>query len=396
MFCFCCKVFRTGAPKGRLEGESFNDRHHAAGRVKAHEVTLDHLTHMKMWFDMRKRLRENQTIDKDQYEILKKETDYWKKVLLRIVALVKFLAKHNLAFRNGNFLGIIEMLEEFDLVIKEHVRRIISGDLHVHYLGHNIQNEIILFLADEIKKELIKNIKEAKYYSIILDCTPDSNHQEQMTIIVRYVKISSNSSQTRWESRFESVKAIKLHLADLREALLQVGETDNDAAIADEAISLAERELSDFDFLVSIVIWYEVLNQVNFVSKKLQAKDMHLEIVIQEINNLIKYFKEYRENGFSKAIDEAREIASEMDIDPIFIQKRIIKRKKRNDESSSSEVAFTVEENFRVNYFLYTVDQALASLEKRFDQFKWYEGLFGFLFPHKLRNIKDQVVLLSS
>ncbi|XP_022032568.1 zinc finger MYM-type protein 1-like [Helianthus annuus] len=417
MFCFCCKVFRTGAPKG-----------------------------------------------------------------------------------NGNFLGIIEMLEKFDPVIKEHVRQIISGDLHVHYLGRNIQNEIILLLADEIKKELIKNIKEAKYYLIILDCTPDSSHQEQMTIIVRYVKISSNSviveesflgflnandttgkglfevtcaelkslgleigdmrgqgydnganmkgsrqgvqtrflkenpkafytpcgshslnlilcdmanscvkgkrffghiqriytifgnsanrwqilkdnvkgwslkplSQTRWESRFESVKAIKLQLADLREALLQVGETDNDAAIADEAISLAERELSEFDFLLSIVIWYEVLNQVNLVSKKLEAKDMHLEIAIQEINNLIKYFKEYRENGFSKAIDEAREIASEMDIDPIFIQKRIIKRKKRNDESSSSEeVAFTVEENFRLRNIK---DEDLKSSCYRLEDALKFEG----------------------
>ncbi|XP_021979603.1 uncharacterized protein LOC110875706 [Helianthus annuus] len=119
-------------------------------------------------------------------------------------------------------------------------------------------------------------------------------------------------SQAHWESCFESVKAIELQLADLREALPQVGEIDNDAAIA-------------------------------------VAKDVHLEIAIQEIKNLIKYFKEYREKGFSKAIDEAREIASEMDIDLLFIQKRIIKRKKnRKDESSSSEeVAFTVEENFR-------------------------------------------------
>ena len=60
--------------------------------------------------------------------------------------------------------------------------------------------------------------------------------------------------QTRWESRVESVKAIKMQLLDVREALLQVGEKDNDAAIASEATSLAEKELGDFQFFVSTVI----------------------------------------------------------------------------------------------------------------------------------------------
>lgn len=416
------------------------------------------------------------------------------------------------------------MLQEFDPVIQEHVRRIINDEMHVHYLGHKIQNEIILLLADEIRKEIVKSIKEAKYYSIILDCTPDLSHQEQMTIIVRYVKFSSNSvtieesflgflnvndttgkglfettleelkslglvvddmrgqgydnganmkgkhqgvqkrfldvnprafytpcgchslnltlcdmahvctkgksffgviqriytifansinrweilkinvkgwslkslSQTRWESRVESVKAIKLQLVDVREALLEVGETDKDDAIASEANSLAEKEFGEFEFVVSIVIWYQLLKEVNIVSKKLQLKDMHLDVAIKEINRLIQYFKDYRETGYSKAIEEAKEIASELGIDPIFPQKRVIQRKKQFGESSSSqETSFTPEENFRVNYFLYIVDQARSSLETRFEQFKKYEKLFGFLFPHNLRGIEDKELKLS-
>ncbi|XP_076937636.1 uncharacterized protein LOC143605379 [Bidens hawaiensis] len=198
---------------------------------------------MNSWFDMRKRLKLNETIDKTQYEQFKKERDYWVQVLLRIVALVKFLAKNNLAFHgtkeklyqkgNGNFLGLVEMLEEFDPVIKEHVRRIINDEVHVHYLGHNIQNELIFMLAQEIKKEIIMQIKEAKYYSIILDCTPDSSHQEQMTIIVRYLKFSSNSVTVEesflgfldvndttgkglFEITVEELKSLGLELDDMR------------------------------------------------------------------------------------------------------------------------------------------------------------------------------------
>ena len=76
-------------------------------------------------------------------------------------------------------------------------------------------------------------------------------------------------SITRWESRVESVKAIRFQISDIREALLQVAESDNDSLIQSQAKSLATNDLGDFEFLVAIVIWFEILYAVNLVSKKL-------------------------------------------------------------------------------------------------------------------------------
>ena len=54
---------------------------------------------MKAWIDLEMRLLENTTIDKNFQEQVNKEKDHWKKVLLRIIAIVKNLGKNNMAFR---------------------------------------------------------------------------------------------------------------------------------------------------------------------------------------------------------------------------------------------------------------------------------------------------------
>jgi hypothetical protein len=345
------------------------------------------------------------------------------------------------------------MLAEFVPVIQDHVRRITNDETHVHYLGPRVQNESIYFLGSTIKSEIIKKIKEAKYFSVILDCTPDASHHEQMSLIIRYVDSSSNPvrieesfmgflevndmtgkglfdvldrelnhlgldidnvrgqcsdngsnmkgkhqgvqkkhldinprafyyacgchslnltlcdmakscgrakdffrniqhiymtfanstkkwqilkdnlagltlksvSTTRWESHVDSVKAIRFQCANIREALLQVSNVDNDPLTSNEAKSLANNELGEFEFLVAIIIWYEIFYVVNAVSKDLQTKDMLIDVAIEKVQCLIYIFNQYREPSFSNALEAAKEIALEMDVGTTFCKKGKLK-----------------------------------------------------------------------
>ena len=95
-----------------------------------------------------------------------------------------------------------------------------------------------------------------------------------------------------------------------------MAESDNDPLTSSEAKSLVDNELGGFEFLVAIIIWYEILSAVNLVSKQLQAKDMLIDIAIEKVQGLISFFNKYRETGFSNAMEAAKEIALEMDIAP--------------------------------------------------------------------------------
>nr|KYP61997.1 Zinc finger MYM-type protein 5 [Cajanus cajan] len=190
------------------------------------------------WIELEARLRKKNTIDKEIQEEINKEKEHWEKVLVRIIAIVKHLSKNNLAFRgtnekiyqkgNENFLSLIEMLAEFDPVMQEHVKR-------------------------------IKNVKSL--------------------------------SQTRWECRIESVKIIKFQAPKIRDALVQLSKTSEDPKIKSEVMCLATHEMGNFEFLLEMNIWYDILFIVNYVTKIMQSKDMHIDVVIDHLRCLIFFSK---------------------------------------------------------------------------------------------------------
>lgn len=127
--------------------------------------------------------------------------------------IVIFLGKQNLSLRGhrerplflraaaideevsnqGNFLELVEVLAKYDLVLREHITRDeFKKKNSISYLSPEIQNEFIEVLGGEVKRKILQKVKEAKYYSIILDSTPDADHKAQTSQILRYVSIDGD------------------------------------------------------------------------------------------------------------------------------------------------------------------------------------------------------------
>ncbi|XP_065677373.1 zinc finger MYM-type protein 1 [Hydra vulgaris] len=188
-----------------LEGSGLNDWKNIGALLSSHEKSNSYLVNFQMWKELDIRLSTEKTIDHINEQKINEKEQYWQRILERLIALVRVLATQNLAFRgtneklynnaNGNFLKFVEYLALFDPLMNEHVRKIKNQENKTaHYLGKEIQNELIQILANAIKDNILTRVKFAKYYSIILDCTPDNRHREKMTIIILFVDLESPAS----------------------------------------------------------------------------------------------------------------------------------------------------------------------------------------------------------
>ena len=88
------------------------------------------------------------------------ESKNWYQIIKRIIFVVQFLGKQNLALHgknnkldncnNGSFFKYIEMLEKFDPFLLEHMRRVANDPDFKNMsssLRYRIQNEVLTLLA---------------------------------------------------------------------------------------------------------------------------------------------------------------------------------------------------------------------------------------------------------
>ncbi|XP_042423529.1 uncharacterized protein LOC122011183 [Zingiber officinale] len=136
--------------------------------------------------------------------------------------------------------------------------------------------------------------------------------------------------------------------------------------------------------------WRGVLTRIVAVVKCLaknilafHGKNENLEdgSKVKQLKGLVSFFENYRGKGFASAINSAKEIASNIGVDPVFPEPRQTSRKRQFDEIANTErEPQKAEECFRIDYFLVVVDIALMELTSRFEQLNTFEEMFGFLF----------------
>jgi len=194
LYCYICKLL--GTKNGKLSSDGFCDWKHAAEKLSQHETSKHHLEAI---IAINHRARENDCLDQQLQKQIAEISSYWRQVLKRVISTIKFISERGLAFRgddeiigsprNGNYLGILELVAEFDPFLSAHIKDHANKKSgHTNYLSSTICEELIDLMAKEVLGEIITRIKKSKYYSVSVDSTPDEAHIDQLTIVVRYME----------------------------------------------------------------------------------------------------------------------------------------------------------------------------------------------------------------
>ncbi|EFN66946.1 hypothetical protein EAG_00392, partial [Camponotus floridanus] len=163
-----------------------------------------------------------------------------------------------------------------------------------------------------------------------------------------------------------------------------------DPKAASEATSLL-KEIQSFPFILSTVIWYELLVKVNRVSKMLQQRDVQMDVAISLLDNLLKELLTFREDGYQECVKTTKIIAEQNNVIPHFPQKRVARSKRPFDYESVDDPIRNEEEQFRIEYFLLVTDQAIASFKERFKLYEDLRNNFGFLYDfRKIKTISKE------
>jgi len=215
VFCFPCLLFSKNSmnlPKIANIDSGFSNWRKMNPQIPDHENSVEHKNTLIKWKELERRLKLGHTIDSDIEKNILMEKNKWRHILTAVIDSILHCAENNLALRgtsdsiddrqSGMFLKNIRLIAKYDKEIARHIDSVKNNpNRTVSYFSKTILNEVLHLMGEQVKNKMFNDIREATYFAISFDCTPDISHKEQMVQIIRYIKLTDDG-QYKIEERF--------------------------------------------------------------------------------------------------------------------------------------------------------------------------------------------------
>ena len=103
--------------------------------------------------------------------------------LLKWPYFVASKASHDGGSNEGNFVQLVRFRAETDIL----ANHLAKCPKNARYTSKVIQNELVGVVGDSICRDIIKEVKSARFYSIIADEVTNVANKEELSLVLRYV-----------------------------------------------------------------------------------------------------------------------------------------------------------------------------------------------------------------
>ena len=205
VFCLPCTLFPTIHRSGSARSEYFITKFHRNFK----KLSDDADTHGKLAYhlDAQTKMEEfiatstnpSQRVDTKISEQSQARVAANRKIMFSILRCLEVAGRQGLAIRGhrddlsadederqGNFHAVVRFaIASGDSILENHLK---SCARNATYMSNKVQNELLVFMAEDLVSLIIKDVKASQFFGVQADEVTDVSGWEQLGISVRYVK----------------------------------------------------------------------------------------------------------------------------------------------------------------------------------------------------------------
>ena len=164
--------------------EGFSNWKKAIETFRDHQESRCHQAATESMIELPKKCRGVAEIHSDK---LTEQKQLKRRIFVKVLQNTQFLARQGLALqgnddKESNFLQLMKLRGKDDSNIELWIQKKTDK-----YTSHDIQNEILDVMAKSVLREIVDQIKQAGFYSLLADECTDIANKEQLTICLRWI-----------------------------------------------------------------------------------------------------------------------------------------------------------------------------------------------------------------
>ncbi|CAI6354915.1 unnamed protein product [Macrosiphum euphorbiae] len=197
IFCISCKLYGLPkAQKSNLALNGSNDWSNIQRIINNHEHSHNHI---QLEISRGLYLQSNRIDLNDQLIICaNREVANNREVVRTVIEVLIFAARQNISLRGHNenvlslnrgiFLELLKVIGRHSAPVMMHLEKINkSNNNRLTFMSSKSQEKLLSILGEMVRAQILKDVKNACHFAVIIDTTTDISNQEQFTFIVRYV-----------------------------------------------------------------------------------------------------------------------------------------------------------------------------------------------------------------